>query len=245
MARRASCRWALTPDQCPEVALDRARDAPNARSQRRRQGNRAVSADVVEHEAALAPEPDARQKFRPRSDVRFPLRKQIASRSWNFRTCQMAAASAMPDRQQQRWLSNADGEVLIALLPQLSDAGGALVERRVIAPWQRRASRIAKRDRALFALAAAYSLPSGRTLANAIVADLNRPGSASSDRRPLVAAVLGHCEGKVPGAEAVRKVLAGLGKNQGVQIAHAGRDIGCTPRKQAADVETPHEGTGG
>jgi hypothetical protein len=112
-----------------------------------------------------------------------------------------------------RWLDRRDGELLIALLPQLSDHGRRTVERRCIAPWQRRVSWKRQRWERIMALAATYDSTDGRATARAIRSDIADPDNAAPHRRELAKAAR-EARGALLGYEALRKMLAGLGTYQ-------------------------------
>jgi hypothetical protein len=114
-----------------------------------------------------------------------------------------------------RWLNPNAGARLLAVLPEvLSEAERAFVERRVIAPWQRRQKKGEDRRAAAFALAATYGESSGRDLATAMLADMRCPQVAPKQRRPLIDHFL-VLNGKIPSDRTLRRLLAGLlGQNQ-------------------------------
>src|ERR1700723_1459391 len=72
-----------------------------------------------------------------------------------------------------RWLDPSDAARLIAVLPQLGAEGQALVERRCVAPWQRRLSRLAERDAAIRYLAIGAS-GTGRKITRTLHVELTR-----------------------------------------------------------------------
>lgn len=106
---------------------------------------------------------------------------------------------------------------LLEVLPALGlDAADvALLERRLLPPWRRRARRCQRRDAAIRELAVLYlglaPLVSGHKLAKVIAGDCRRRPPPGDPRRPLVEAILADSlPNRPPAAGTVRRVLAGL-----------------------------------
>jgi hypothetical protein len=113
----------------------------------------------------------------------------------------------------ERWLDWRDGDLLIELLPRLSEHGAALAERRLIAPSQRRVTWKRRRWEAIMALAKSYDIPDGRAKARAIVRDITDPDSAEPRQRDL-ARIARQAGGALLKFGAIRNMLAGLGTYQ-------------------------------
>lgn len=124
---------------------------------------------------------------------------------------------------------------LARILAQLPDAHDRALVLSWAPPSLRRALRAAERDAALLQLAMLYPLPSGRQIAAAMRADLQRiAGRGWRECAPghmlALETVLSLSGGSVPSLTAIRAALAGLGgQDIGRDSGHGARDDDTRP----------------